>query len=456
MQTQDYVRELITTFFIRKWVIGGITLAALLLGAAVVLLWPAVYRAEGSLILKGSNVLQSEGNLGQLAPELEPLREEDLYSEREILTSQDVVKEAVASLAKDGKLGLDSAQPAAVEGVARRVRGRLSASLIPRTNVIEATVMWSNPAEAKLILGAVFDEYLNRRQAVFNPREAEAFFESQLETFRQGLEDLEQRLLEETGGTSVEDLQGMLDRNLELHADLRQELSRLLSERVQKSEYVDFLTNSLKEKDGYNLFTAIDSLELGDFGERIQDVLVKREEELKIYEPTSVQARRTQEQLDRLYGLFRAEAERFVTKESRTLEGVDANITSVRERLAELKTENQELYQNVIQARRLGRERKVMEESYDTFATRFREAKIRNETNSEGMFNVAIVEQAHAGRTPVFPNAGRVMPLSLLLGLLFGITTGFLVEFFDHRFKRPTDISNYTDLKYLFSVPRYD
>lgn len=454
MQSQDYIREFATIFFIRKAVILGITLGALIVGILMVLFWPSTYQAEGALILKGSQVLQSQETLSDVNAKVDPFGETDLFSEMEILKSQDVISSAVERLANDERFGVSHMDATAKASFIRKIQRNLSTSLIPRSNVIRAAVTWGDPDEATTILSNIFEEYMRRRQAVFNPQETEGFFKNQLDSFRIGLEELENHAVEVAGGASADELNDRIKRNVELQGNLRRELNDKKSRQIEKANYVKYLERNVNEKN-LNFFTTIDNLDLGDFAQKIQDLLLEREEQLKTFSRKSPEVKRTQEQLDRLYAVFHREVKRNLEKERSELEGIDAQITSLSSRIEELESENRKLYSNILDARRLDREREVMEESYKTFATRFREAKIRNETQSDRLFTVGVVENPHASSSPVFPNAASLIPTCLLLGLILGITAGFFVEFFDHRFKRPEDVVNNTRLPYLFSIPNY-
>jgi len=454
MKTQDYIREFATIFFIRKRTILGSTLGALLLGVLIVLFWPATYQAQGALILKGSTILQAQEALGKVNAKVDPIRETDLYSDMEIFKSQDVIHGAIMRLAKDGLFDIDTADEEEVTKIARRIQKNLATNLIPRSNVIRVSVNWGDPDEAKLILSSIFEEYLKRRQAVFNPQEEEVFFKTQLNAFHASLDELDKSLLTIAGGSNTNELRDRIRRNIELQGSLRRELNALETKRIEKDIHVKFLERSLKEK-GVNFFTAIDNLELGALAKKIADLLIKQEEQLMTYTENSPEIKRSQQRIDRLYSLFHREAARYIAKERSALDGIMKQITSIESRLAKIEDENRGLYQNIMNAKRLDREREVIEDSYKTFATRFREAKIRNETQSDRLFTVGIVEQAHASDRPIFPNPSKVLPTSLILGLLLGITIGFFAEFFDHRFKRPEDVDNYTGLSYLFSVPDY-
>jgi|GEM_PF-4719748 len=454
MQSQDYIREFATIFFIRKGVILSTTLGALIIGVLMVLFWPSTYQAEGALILKGSHVLQSQETLSDVNAKVNPFSETDLYSEMEILQSQDVISGAVERLTSDERFGVAAMDAATKASFIRKIQNNLSTSLIPRSNVIRAAVIWGDPDEATTILSNIFEEYMRRRQAVFNPHETEIFFKNQLDSFRIGLEELESHAVEVAGGASANELNDRISRNIELQGNLRRELNDKKSRQIEKETYVKYLERSVKEKN-LNFFTTIDNLDLGDFAKKIQDLLIEREEQLKVFTPKSPEVKRTQEQLERLYAVYHREVNRNLDKERNELQGIEAQIVSLTKRIEELDQENRQLYAKTMDARRLDREREVMEESYKTFATRFREAKIRNETQSDRLFTVGVVEQPNAASRPVFPNALSLLPTCLLLGLILGITAGFFTEFFDHRFKRPEDVVNNTNLPYLFSIPHY-
>jgi uncharacterized protein involved in exopolysaccharide biosynthesis len=330
-------------------------------------------------------------------------------------------------------------------------------TLIPRSNVIRVSVQWEDRELAKRLLSNIFDEYLQRRQKVFNPREVEVFYETQLKSFQKALDELSRRAIELTGGANMQEIEDQIARNGDLQAKLRRQLSDLQMDRIKQAGQVAFLERTLENDDGgLNFFTTIDSLQLADLAKRIADLSVKRSKLLQVYEPGSSKVQRAQERLDELYGMVRAEAKRYVAKERSRLESLDAQIAMLKTEMERLARETQEMAGAVQEARRIDHERSVIEDSYRTYATRLREARIRSQTETDRLFKVAVVEEAHVGNRPVFPDPIRVLSMALILGLILGVTAAFIREFFDHRFKRPEDVENYTDLRYLFSVPLYD
>lgn len=454
MQTQNYVREFAVTFFARQTLIWSITGAVVLIGLLIVLFWPPSYQAKGAIILKGSQILEPNESLGDIRGEVNPYTEVDLFSEMEIIASPDVATSAARSLAETDRFALDAGDEKQISRFSRRILKGMATSLVPRSSVIAVTMTWDDPQDAKVILDNVFQAYLNRRQAVFNPKETEKFFGDQVELIRADLGELESRLIDVTGGAGVEQLTDTIKRNVELESSLRQRLSQLESDLVQQRSYVQFLETGLEDGD-HNLFTAIDNQELGDFAQQIQGLIIEREELLKTYQPGSPPVRRAEAALQRVYEVFAREARGFIRREQALLEATQGQMDKIQQRLDEIDGANQALYQDLVRARQLDRERQVSEESYQTFARRWREAQIRNENDSDRLFKVGIVNQPIASNSPVFPQPSRVLPLSAILGLLLAVTVGFITEFFDHSFKRPEDVDTYTGLPYLFSIPEH-
>ena len=52
-----------------------------------------------------------------------------------------------------------------------------------------------------------------------------------------------------------------------------------------------------------------------------------------------------------------------------------------------------------------------------------------------------------------FPGMEVIIPLGILIGFITGLSLGFLREFFDHTFKKPSDVENFIGLPVIFSIP---
>lgn len=454
MKTKDYIREFFMIFFIRKTIILAIVALVLVGGVLLLVLSPPVYQAQGAFVLKGAQVLEDPTAVGEGAREqIDPVSEKDLFSEMEILSSYSVFERAAQALAADGRYGLRPGASDQIGQFAGRIQGNFSASIVPRSNVIRASLQWDDPADAETVLEYVFEGYRDQRQSVFNPKETRAFFRSQIESYQDELAVKEARLLEVADGRRLDELEKQIDANVDLISSLEGRLADLEGDRLEQRQEVQFLESTVNGGESTSFYTAIDNLTLGDFSQQVQGLYVQEAEVLQTYKPGTNKATAVQQQVGRMQGLLNEEALNLVRKERNTLVTLNEKIAMTRAKLDDLRASNRELNTLALKARQLERQIDITEGTMRTFDTRFQEARIK--AQEDNLFKVGVVEAPQAGQAPVFPNPNTILPVALAIGLLLGLTAGFLLEFFDHRFRRPEDLHNFAGLPCIFSIPRY-
>jgi capsular polysaccharide biosynthesis protein len=289
---------------------------------------------------------------------------------------------------------------------------------------------------------------------VFAPLEAENFFKKQVKEFDDKLSAIERelvRLATETGAPVPEE---KMKSNLLIQQNLEGDLNKLINSYVEKKRFVHYIENELKSNQ-MNLFTFIDSVNIGDFGKKLQDLLIEREKIKKIYADESPPVKAINEQINTTYKAFKNEIQRYVEGELAKLKAMEEAIQSMSERLGKIRNDNVKLYQNSIKSKALERELKIAEESFTTFMKRWNEARIDRSSNASNLFTVSVISEATGSLSPVFPKKKLVIPVGFLLAIIVGVTMGFIVEFFDHRFKRPEDVERYAGFKTLFSIPKF-
>ena len=111
------------------------------------------------------------------------------------------------------------------------------------------------------------------------------------------------------------------------------------------------------------------------------------------------------------------------------------------------------LKKQLIDSQRIGREINLFEFSQETFSKRREEAKTATAENVPS--DISILSRAFPSNGPVFPKKTVVIPLGLLVGFLTGFSLGFLRQYFDHTFKKPSDVENYLGLPVIFSIPKW-
>lgn len=455
IKTEDYFREFVTIIFIQKKLILGIAALFIVGSLLIAFLWPPLYAAKGQIMLKRNQPLTSPGSLEDVRPEIQQLGQDDLFSEMEILNSRTVIERTAARLLRQNSYEqVKQAEEQDKIELANRIEKNLSVEMIPESTVLRTRLTWQDRGTAKIMLATFLEEYINYRSELFNPKEAQTFFQQQISNFTNALNQREKELVKLAESGSIFAPEDQIKSNLLIKENLESELTRLRSEVAQNEVYISQIQESLRTRE-MSFFTAIDNLEIGDLGKRLQELFMDKQELLKTYANGSKQVTRTEEQIQAVMKSLRQEVEEYITVEQAKLEANRKSIAAIENQLAQIEKRNVALYTNRIKNNRLKREINMLEESYATLAKRLEEAEINANTRADSFFNVTILSKPQVGKDPVFPQKIRVIPLGVLIGLLVGATIGFIVEFFDHRFKRPEDVDHYAELPHICSIPRW-
>ena len=455
IQTQDYLREFVTILFIRKKIVVITTLLFIIGALLLAFLWPPIYAADGSILMKRNEVLTSPESIEDVNPEITSVSEDDLFSELELLNSNTVAENTARTLLEDypyfsEKYGSEKGE----DKLASEIKQNLSTDLVPKSNVLSASITWSDDERARQILEVYFREYLNYRAELYNPKAALSFFQEQINRFKQELQKRENKLIEMAEKGNVSDPSEQIKSNLQVQKNLAQELSNLQNELQQKQAYVNHLQNSLKSRD-FSFFTSVDDMEIGDYGKDLQSLIQEKRDLLKDYTLKSTKVHNITEQIDETFVSLKGEVQRYLDAQKAKIEGLKDSIAGTKSRINKLEKRNVELYKNMVKRGNLNREIDLLDESYSTFGKRLEEANIKTNTRADTMFNVGILSKPQATNGPVFPKKTQTLGLGVILGIIVGVTLGFLFEFFDHTFKRPEDVYNYTDLPHICSLPKW-
>ena len=456
IKTQDYIRESITIFFIQKNLILGVTAIIAIAAILISFFWPPTYSATGSILLKSTRALKSPESLEKVRLDVPPIRENDLFSEMEIIRSINVIEKTIQYLQKKDLVFPEKEYtPERIKTMITKIRNNLTTELIPRSNIFKVVLKWGDPQEAEILLETLMNQYLDYRASLYNPREAQKFFERQLKKFDHDLKELENNLIRLAKDSDSPNPKQEIEKNLLIEKNLEITLNSIRNKWVEQKTYVKYLEKALSSP-GINFFSYIDNLEIGDFGKKLQDLIIEKESLLRVYQPDTKKVRMMEEQIKNTYQALKAEVKRYVDDQKARLRAMEKKIHSLEEELKKISSKNIALYTSLIKSKRINREISLLEESYNTFAKRWEESRIESTRDPNRLFAVSILSKACASKRPVFPNKRVVIPVGILVGFITGLTLGFLREFFDHTFKRPEDVENYANLPHICSIPLWE
>lgn len=448
MRTENYIREFYFILFAQRKIILWTTILFFIAAVLVSFLWPPVYSASGSVLAKAKKVEKDPEAIENVELRPFPLSKEDLSSEVQILTSPDVIERTIKTLQEKNLYKKD----VALADEVYEIQGRLKTEIIPASNVIEVTYFSKDPQKAVSTLDALMNQYVAFRMQIYNPSEAELFYSDQTDKFRTDIENSEKQMMDLSGTSRIVDPLKEIEKNLVLKKDLEQQFHILRSELIEKEHSIRHLENALKERH-VQQFSYLDNKPINDLSFKLQELLVERGRLLRAYSEKSDKIKLIDRQIDDTHALLKSEVNSIKGNVVKELQIIKGKIGDLQERIGEMNAQNVRLQKQMIENQRIARDIKLQEFSYETFAKRREEARINNSAASTTLANVSIMSRAFPSDGPVFPKKSMVIPLGILIGFITGCSFGFLREFFDHTFKKPSDVFNYAGLPVIFSIP---
>lgn len=456
IRTEDYKQELISVVFAQKHLIFWTAILIFAGAVAVAFLWPPTYSASGSVLLTGKQVYDRDPRaLQNSETRAFSIFKEDIASEIKILSSPQTVQNALATIAgkyPSLRMGGKDDIVAAVNDVIQD----LTIKVAPATNVIEIKYLNRSAVMAADVLNALMNEYLVQRGKLYARKTLTPakLFADEAERYREGVrakDDEMVSLLNQTGGA---DPKVEIEANLKLKSQLELDLNALTKERDDASRVVAQVEKALVETD-VQYFAFLDNLTVREIGVRLSALDVERGNLLRIYQPEHDSVVSLTEQINDNIALLKREAGVIMEGFRKKLQSVNSQIQDIETQIVVFDDRNMALAEQIIGTQRIVREAEVMRSSYETYAKRATEVAINNTLASdEPIISVKIIDSAFPSKGPVFPKPAIVLPLGLLVGLLTGCSLGFVREYFDHTFKKPSDVTAYAGLPVLFSLSR--
>lgn len=456
IKTEDYVREVVTIFFAQKRLITTTFLLFVAVTMAVAFFWPPTYAVEGSILVKGRKLEKSPEALEDTELKMLELDEKDIASEMQIIGSHDVIGKTVAAL-RDKGAAFENVELTEdrLKRVIAQIQGRLSTKVKADSNVIVVSLADKDPGHALTVLNELMHQYLNHRSSVFNPGQTVQFYEDQLAKFDESLKTKEKEQIELARIYSSPNPAQEIDNNLLLKKQLEQQLDDVRTRWIEKEMYVEHLQQALESQE-LQFFSSIQNQSIALLGEKLQNLVIERGNVLRVYHPESEVVQAMNEQVASTYASLKSEVAAYAETQLNEADILGDQISTLENRLRELSARNIELHTYLIEKQRIQREIDLLQHSFDIFFKRLEEARINTGTLAGSLFSISILSKPFFSGEAVFPRKRTFIPVGLFVGFLTACSLGFLVEYFDHTFKRPEDSAKFVGVPAIFSVPRFE
>jgi len=443
---ENYLRELLLIYFARQRLILAITAIILAVAVSYASLARSLYSAQGTLLLRSAETQRSPEVLEETELRVFKITEEDLRSEIELIQSVSVIQGAIEKL-------IASKYPNAELLDWLKIQKSLDTEMVPDSRVIQIALKWNDVNEAIDILNAIFDEYIQRRSEISYPAGSRDFFTTQLERFSREVDKNKQQLSDLAQNTRTPDPDKEIEHNLLSKQHLEERLDTLVIEEAILQEQMKHLDQELTS-DQISHFSFLNNETITAMASRLVDLQIERGKTARYYADDAKMVAVIDKQIRDTADQIRHEVESYRKKLESDLASNAEQQRIIRERIDGIVERNLQLHSQSITIAKLNREAELIDQSIATFFKRNEEAEINSQKNSAAsQFSVSIVNWAYSTGIPVFPNRPAIIVIGLLAGLLTGFSIGFIIEFFDHSFKNPRDVEQYSGLPLLFSVP---
>ena len=457
-------------FFRRKKTF--VEVAAIVLGIAILgtALWPASYRSTAEILVQDNRAellvspnIQS-GMTKDTTVIANPVSQEDLNSELELLTSLQLIRAAVKDMpADEGNNGLGpfivkamttilsipqnayNALQSAAPLTARdrwllKIQRNLDPEVIKRSNVIEITYRAHDPRWSKEFLSRLLNQYLEYHARISHDPEAEIFFRRQAQQLAGQLHASEESLRAfqlQSGITSLPDQnQALVDQLSELQLDYEKAGVQLASANRQVSSLESMLKTNPERIEKET--KSVQNIALAQLKPQVMQLKAERAQLLSRYQPDSLMIRQIDAKVAEAQKIIDHEDQLEVNESSTDLNPVwvtiDTNLATARTsaetieagqkdlatRIAQIQERITKMVNIGVELGRLQRQVQTDSDAYLTYTRKSEEARVAQGLNTSKILNVSVSQPPEVPLRPALP----IVWLNLLVGFVLAIGLG--------------------------------
>jgi polysaccharide biosynthesis protein PslE len=478
------LRDLAAPLFRRKRAMITTFLAVLIAGILAGIMVPPEFTSHMAILVNRERVdpLVTTESTTQLVATSNPVSEEEINSEAELLKSSDVLEQVVIAngLEKQhGKSFLDLFRPKQdeadrVEWAVRSLAKKIKVDAPPKTNMIEITYGSSNPRLSYGVLKTLGNLYMEKHVAVHRPPGSYEFFAQQTQKYQQALKDSEARLRSfgEQQGAAAPDLERtdlavqVTNSVGQMHSTeqaIAADEQRIRSDQEQM-QVTPQRSATKQDTDAANLL-------LQNLGTSLLAAETKRTQLLLKYDPSYPLVKEAdQEVAEAKAAIAEAEKTPYINQETdrdptfellredraRTeadLAAQGASLAAVKHSIQSLQTQMADLDQKSVTQQDLEREVKANEDNYLLYLSKREQERTSDALDKTRIANVAI---AVPPAIPALPAHGFPFTVLIALGFatLLSIAMAYIMEYFDSSFHTPAQVIDMLGIPVVVAVPK--
>lgn len=495
---QDAYFEQWIQFALRRRVImAEVAIAILAVVVAATFLWPPVHRSTAEILVQDNRaqllVSPALENNSPNQPEVvtNAVTEEDLNSERELISSDYLIQQALEGLAMPDKGTVRTLASAAewildfptwlyslihggfaetpTERWAHHVERHLSSSVIKRSNVIEISFSSHDAKWSHDFLQNLIDKYLEFHSSMSHDPQAEQFFERQAKLLQGRLRAAEDQLRGYQVQTGISNPDEQKKALITRIAELQNDAAKMASDLAAAQRRVTVLhgeINTIPKRIGKET-KVVQNLALQQLKPQVLQLETERADLLTRYQPDSERIKEIDARLAAAHKILDRENHTEIQEQATDLNPVwvqadtelqqasaeaaslQANQTATAEQIGKARQQIDQLLNASVENDRLQRIVDAEKQAYMSYLRRSEEARAAGALNRSKILNVSVAEPPSRPTTPFYP----IMPLNLGVGVLLAVAcavgVAYLEEQLDPRIYSPAAVSAVSGLKTL-------
>jgi len=332
-------------------------------------------------------------------------------------------------------------------GLIQAFRGHLRVALMRDSRMVEVTFESTDPQLAARAANALVNNYTeyNFHQKYDATRAASGLMEQQLDELKAKVEKSQQAMLDYERKNLIVDIgdkQSVVDQRL---SGLSNDLTAAQADRMQKQSLYELVSSNNSEA----ALIAQDGL-LQSLDEKYASLREEYVDGVGQYGPNFPKVKRIQDQMDEVQSLMERERKRLVTRVHEDFLAAQGRERLLAAAVAQEKEEVGKLNQLSIEHNLLKHEFETNQQLYSGLLQHLKDATVAAGLRAT---NIHMVDSALVPTAPVAPRVTYNIAVSILAGLVLGITLAFLAESMDTSIKSAEDLERIIGVPALAVVP---
>ncbi|MGI9064961.1 MAG: GumC family protein [Pyrinomonadaceae bacterium] len=488
-QSKISARDVASVIFRHKLLICATFLIVALGSGVLAFLMPNEYESRMKILVKNTRSdvpITPERTTGSGGtPFVNEVSENQINSEIELLTSDDLLKQVVTEcglyksntsiLARLGLKEVNHTQAAQVEEASRRLAKDLVITPVKKANIIDVKYSSASPETAAAVLRKVQDLYLEKHLKLHRPPGTYDFFKTKADQYEGELQAAEKERSNFQQSMNVISLTQQKDQTVQKLAEAK---SRLMETKAYLREVNDRIAKVEQQLQGLQASIVTQSRTLPNqySAERLNTLIVelqnRRTQLLTKFRPDDRLVREVDQQIKTTKAALDRASNETATEQStglnplrQTLEtelargrvdqaGAEGRHEVLLGQVAQYEAQLSRLEGGTAAYEDLNRKVKQSGESYQLYKQKEEEARITDELDENKITNVSVAEAPAQPQLPVRPNRLLNLILGIVLGGLLTVGSVFVVELMRDTVLTPRELEDLTGKRVLVSVPK--